>query len=75
MSYYVYVYVLAVDWGAGVMAGVSSFFKKRCKKFEPQSVLGEKFGGPGENRRAPRKILVALGGRSKRNFPRPNPKK
>ena len=71
MSYYVYVYVLAVDWGAGV----SSFFKKRCKKFEPQSMLGEKLGGPGKIAVPREKILAALEERLKRHFPRPNPKK
>jgi hypothetical protein len=58
-----------LDWG------VSSFFKKRCRKFEPQSMLGEKFGGPGKNCRAPRKNSCNAGGALEAPFSAPKSKK
>ena len=35
--------------------GLSPFCGQCCKKFQPQSMLGEKIGGPGKNCCAPRK--------------------
>ena len=58
-----------LDWG------VSPFCGKCCRKFEPQSMLGEKFGGPGKNCRAPQKKSCNARGPLEAPFSAPKSKK